>query len=215
MGELSGGSRRSPSRAGHSRGVADLAARAGNLAGLPEADITTVPRAALLHDLGMHGIPATILDKPGPSSASESERMRMHPYYTERMLARPAAGPARRRRLADPGALRRVRLSPWSHRSGDPGTARVLAAACAFRAMNEPRPHRPAMTAKQAAGELHAAVRAGRLDADAVDRRPGRRRPETGQASHRPAGLTSREIEVLALIARGARRPAKSPNDSP
>jgi HD-GYP domain-containing protein (c-di-GMP phosphodiesterase class II) len=69
---------RSPSRAGHSRGVADLAARAVTHAGLPDADISAVRRAALLHDIGLHGVPASILDKPGPLSASESERMRMH-----------------------------------------------------------------------------------------------------------------------------------------
>jgi HD-GYP domain-containing protein (c-di-GMP phosphodiesterase class II) len=48
---------RSPSRAGHSRGVADLSARAGAHAGLPEADITTVRRAALLHDIGCTASP--------------------------------------------------------------------------------------------------------------------------------------------------------------
>ena len=42
-----------------------------------------------MHDIGLHGIPATILDKPGPLSEPDTERMRMHPYYTERMLARP------------------------------------------------------------------------------------------------------------------------------
>jgi HD-GYP domain-containing protein (c-di-GMP phosphodiesterase class II) len=42
-----------------------------------------------LHDIGLHGVTATILDEAVPLSASESERMRMHPYYTERMLARP------------------------------------------------------------------------------------------------------------------------------
>ncbi|MGH9180087.1 MAG: HD-GYP domain-containing protein, partial [Acidimicrobiales bacterium] len=46
-------------------------------------------RAALLHDIGLHGVPATILDKPGPLSTSEPERLRMHSYYTERMLSRP------------------------------------------------------------------------------------------------------------------------------
>jgi HD-GYP domain-containing protein (c-di-GMP phosphodiesterase class II) len=49
-----------------------------------------------------------------------------------------------------------------------PMTARVLAAACAFRAMTEPRSHPPAMTGKQAATELSAEVRAGRFDAHAV-----------------------------------------------
>ena len=82
---------RSPSRAGHSRAVAGLAARAATLSGFPENEVTTLRRAALVHDLGMHGLPATILDKPGPLTTTESERMRMHAYYTERMLARPPA----------------------------------------------------------------------------------------------------------------------------
>src|SRR5438128_1803645 len=53
---------RSPSRAGHSRAVAELATLAAASAGFPEADLTMLRRAALLHDIGMHGIPATILD---------------------------------------------------------------------------------------------------------------------------------------------------------
>ena len=56
---------------------------------MSEADVVALRRAALLHDIGLHGVPATILDKAAPLSASESERMRMHAYYTERMLARP------------------------------------------------------------------------------------------------------------------------------
>jgi HD-GYP domain-containing protein (c-di-GMP phosphodiesterase class II) len=196
---------RSPSRAGHSRGVADLAARAAADAGLPAAEVTTIQRAALLHDIGMHGIPATILDKPGPLSMSELERMRLHAYYTERMLARPPA----LARLGAVASLARERCDGSGYHRGLSGAAipmagRVLAAACVFRAMSEPRPHRPAMTAKQAAAELGAEARAGRLDADAVaavlaaaGQSPRKRR--TG-----PAGLTGREIEVLSLIARGA-----------
>src|SRR5207244_9814262 len=80
---------RSTSRAGHSRGVAELAARASAERGLPCSDVTAVRRAGLVHDIGLHGIPATILDKPGPLSEREAERLRMHSYYAERMLARP------------------------------------------------------------------------------------------------------------------------------
>jgi HD-GYP domain-containing protein (c-di-GMP phosphodiesterase class II) len=196
---------RSPSRAGHSRGVADLAARAGAYAGFPEADVATARRAALLHDIGMHGIPATILDKPGALSASEWERMRMHPYYTERMLARPAA----LARLGAIASLTRERCDGSGYHRGFtspaiPVTARLLAVACAFRAMTEPRPHRPAMTAKQAAAELRTDVRAGRLDADAVAAVLAAAGQSHGKRRTGPAGLTSREIEVLALIVRGA-----------
>src|SRR5438477_567192 len=67
---------RSPSRAGHSRCTAELAARAAVCAAFPEPDVTMVRRAGLVHDIGMHGLPATILDKAGPLSASEAERIR-------------------------------------------------------------------------------------------------------------------------------------------
>jgi HD-GYP domain-containing protein (c-di-GMP phosphodiesterase class II) len=196
---------RSPPRADHSRGVADLAARAAADSGLSAADVVTVRRASLLHDIGLHGVPATILNKSGPLSVSEWERMRMNPYYTERMLARPDV----LSRLGAIASLTHERCDGSGYHRGltgpaIPATARVLAAACAYRAMTEPRPYRPAMTAKQASAELRADVRAGRLDARAVDavlaaagHSPGKRR--TG-----PAGLTPREIEVLALIARGA-----------
>jgi HD-GYP domain-containing protein (c-di-GMP phosphodiesterase class II) len=196
---------RSASRAGHSRGVADLVARAGAAAGLAPSDITAVRRAALLHDIGMHGIPATILDKPGPLSSSEWERMRMHPYYAERMLARPTA----LARLGAIASLTRERCDGSGYHRGLTGpaipvTGRVLAAACAFRAMTEPRPYRPAMTVKQAAAALAADVRAGRLDADAVAAVLAAAGQSRGKRRTGPAGLTTREVEVLTLIARGA-----------
>jgi DNA-binding CsgD family transcriptional regulator len=70
--------------------------------------------------------------------------------------------------------------------------------------MSEPRPHRPALSLKQASDELRSEVRSGRLAADAVDV------VLTAAGQHRarrragPSGLTPREIEVLSLIARGA-----------
>jgi HD-GYP domain-containing protein (c-di-GMP phosphodiesterase class II) len=196
---------RSPSRAGHSRGVADLAARAAAQAGLAEAEITTVRRAGLLHDIGLHGIPALILDKAGPLSSSDWERMRLHAYYTERMLARPPA----LARLGAVAALVRERCDGSGYHRGlvgpaIPVTGRLLAAACAFRAMTEPRPHRPALTVRQAVGELRAEARAGRLDANTVDAVLAAAGQAHGKRRTGPAGLTTRELEVLTLIARGA-----------
>ena len=34
-------------------------------------------RAGLLHDIGLHGVPETILDQPGPLSATDWERVRL------------------------------------------------------------------------------------------------------------------------------------------
>jgi HD-GYP domain-containing protein (c-di-GMP phosphodiesterase class II) len=196
---------RSRSRTGHSRAVALLAERAGELCGLPEGDVVGLRRAGLLHDVGMHGVPATILEKPGPLTSTESERMRMHSYYTERTLARPA-GLAR---IGAVASLVNERLDGSGYHRGLSGSAipvtgRILAAACAYQAMTEPRAYRPARTPKAAAGELRNDVRSGRLAADAVDAvlaAAGQQRPKRAAG---PAGLTPREVEVLTLISRGA-----------
>jgi HD-GYP domain-containing protein (c-di-GMP phosphodiesterase class II) len=196
---------RSPCRSGHSRAVADLTARAAASCGLPEADVTAARRAGLLHDIGMHGMPATILEKAGPLSASETERVRMNPYYAERMLARPQA----LQRIGAIASCAHERCDGSGYHRGVAGpaipvTARALAAACAFCAMTEPRPYRPAMTAKQAVSELRAEIRAGRLDAMAVDAVLAAAGQSRGKRASGPAGLTPREIEVLTLLARGA-----------
>jgi HD-GYP domain-containing protein (c-di-GMP phosphodiesterase class II) len=196
---------RSPSRAGHSRGVADLVARAAVVTGMSEADVVALRRAALLHDIGLHGVPATILDKAAPLSASESERMRMHAYYTERMLARPPI----LARLGAIASLAQERCDGSGYHRGLSGpaipvTGRLLATACAYRTMTEPRSHRAAMTPKQATADLRAEVHAGRLDLDAVEAVLAAAGQSHGRRRAGPAGLTPREIEVLALIARGA-----------
>lgn len=196
---------RSTHRTGHSRGVAALAADATRLAGLPADRVMAVRRAALLHDIGLHGVPATILDKPGPLSATEWERVRLSSYYAERVLARPEP----LARVGAIAALAHERMDGSGyHRalSGGaiPATARILAAADAYRAMTEPRPHRPALSATAAAAQLRADVRAGRVHPDAADAvlaATGATRPRRKSG---PAGLTPREVEVLALIARGA-----------
>jgi DNA-binding NarL/FixJ family response regulator len=70
--------------------------------------------------------------------------------------------------------------------------------------MTEPRPHRPALAAEEAAAELRREVRAGWLDGDAVHAvmaEAGHRVPPARR--ERPAGLSEREAEVLRLLARG------------
>lgn len=173
--------------------------------GLPLDEVRNLRRSGLVHDIGMHGIPATILDKPGPLSGSEYERMRMYSYYTERTLARPAA----LARIGAIAALATERLDGSGYHRGLSGTAipvagRILAAADAFHAMIEPRSYRPALSVKQATGELRAAVRVGRFAADAVDAVLAAAGQQPGKRRSGPAGLTPREIEVLTRVARGA-----------
>jgi len=196
---------RSRERSGHSRAVATLAAQAGQSCGLSVDDVVVLRRAALVHDVGMHGVPATILEKSSPLTSTESERMRMHSYYTERMLTRPPA----LARIGAVASLANERLDGSGYHRGlsgsaIPAVARILAAACAFQAMTEPRAYRPAHTPKSAADELRGEVRSGRLASDAVDAVLAAAGDEKPKRSAGPAGLTPREVEVLTLIARGA-----------
>src|SRR6185369_3974124 len=79
---------KSPYLAGHSRGVASLAEAAARIAGLSEEDAVAIRRAGLVHDLGRLGVSNTVWDRPGPLTEAEIERVRLHPYLTDRMLAR-------------------------------------------------------------------------------------------------------------------------------
>ena len=196
---------KSPYTLGHSVGVAELAAKAAHRCGLPEADTVTIKWAGLLHDIGRVGVSAGIWGKPGPLSEREWERVRMHPYYTERVLARPGM-------LAQLGALAALhheRLDGSGYYRGLPASmlspaARILAAADVYHAMTEPRPHRSALTPELAAEQLRREVRAGQLDSEAAN-------SVLAAAGHQirttrrelVAGLSEREMEVLRLIARG------------
>jgi DNA-binding CsgD family transcriptional regulator len=68
-------------------GVAELATEAGQFYGLPQADVPGLRRAAFVHDIGRLGVSNAIWDKPAGLTRSELERVRLHPYLTERMLS--------------------------------------------------------------------------------------------------------------------------------
>jgi HD-GYP domain-containing protein (c-di-GMP phosphodiesterase class II) len=195
---------KSPYSLGHSRAVADLAAEAGARLGLSEAEVRTLCRAGLVHDFGRLGVSNAIWDKRGPLGAGEWERVRLHPYLTERMLQQSAVlaplgaiAVQHRERLDGSGYPRRLSGAAISR------PARILAAADAYQAMREPRPHRPERNPDEAAAELRADVRAGQLDAEAVEAALGAAGHRVPRRREGPAGLTAREVEVLRLLSRG------------
>jgi len=195
---------KSPYFLGHARAVADLAAEAAKQIGMSTDEVRTLRRGALVHNFGRLGVSNSIWDKPGPLGAGEWERVRMHPYLTERMLHQSES-------LGPLGAIAvqlRERLDGSGYPRGLAGaaisrSARILAAADTYQAMREPRPHRPPRDADEAAAELRAEVKAGRLDADAVEAVLGAAGHRTLRRREGPAGLTSREVDVLRLLARG------------
>ena len=193
----------SPYLTGHSTGVAELATAAAQRCRIDARSAETLGRAALVHDLGRVAVGARIWQKPGALNAGEWEQVRLHPYLTERILSRSPFLST----LAPVAGAHHERLDGSGYHRGASGAelplpARLLAAADAYHAMAEPRPHREQLAAENAAEELIREAGAGRLDADAataVIEAAGQRAPRLERA----AGLTEREAEVVGMLARG------------
>jgi HD-GYP domain-containing protein (c-di-GMP phosphodiesterase class II) len=193
----------SPYLVGHSAGVAELATAAAQQCRLEAADLVQVRRGALVHDLGRVAVPVRIWQKAAPLTPDDWERVRLHAYHSERILSRSGFLAA----LTPVASFHHERLDGSGYHRGTAAAditppARLLAAADAYHAMTEPRPHRAALAPGQAAETLGWEAGAGRLDPDAVTavlEVAGQRVPRI----ERPAGLTEREAEVVALLARG------------
>jgi HD-GYP domain-containing protein (c-di-GMP phosphodiesterase class II) len=193
----------SPYFLGHSVGVAELATVAGERWGLGVEEVVALRRAALVHDVGRVAVPVRIWHQPDRLSPDDWEKVRLHPYHTERLLSRSPFLAL----LVPCAAFHHERLDGSGYHRGSTAAAlslpaRVLAAAVAYHSMNEARPYREALSPARAAERLGEEARHGRLDpgaAGAVLTAAGQRAPRI----RRPAGLTDRESEVVALLARG------------
>ena len=195
---------KSPYTLGHSTTLATVASAASEATGATQPEVAIVRRAALVARYGCLGVSNRIWDKPRSLSSSEWERVRLHPYLTERMLRdSPALAP-----IGHLASQVRERLDGSGYPRGLTGgsisrPARVLAAADVYQAMLEPRPHRGARTPDEAANELRAEARAGRLDAQVVECVLSVAGHRAAKRIANPGGLTRREVDVLRLIARG------------
>jgi DNA-binding CsgD family transcriptional regulator len=147
-----------------------------------------------------------VWEKKGPLTAAEWERVRLHGYFTERILTcTPSLAP-----LAAIAGAHHERMDGSGYHRNAPAAlqstaARILAAADCYHAMTEERPHRPAREPADAVRVLEEEAAGGRLDRAAVAAvldaagHGGRR-----TRSIWPAGLSDREVEVLRLVAQGA-----------
>jgi HD-GYP domain-containing protein (c-di-GMP phosphodiesterase class II) len=202
------------SATGHSRRVGDLAARiAHRMLGQSEAE--TVRLAGLTHDLGLVATPSYVLLKAQEElSTSEWERLRLHPYHAERILGRipafraiiPLIG-AHHERVDGEGYYRGL-----SGAQIPPG-ARILAVADRYDELTHGLPGHPPLESESAlerlcddSGKAYAeeCVRAlaDELRADGMTTERARR-PRPRQW---PNGLTTREVEILRLLAGGLSR---------
>jgi HD-GYP domain-containing protein (c-di-GMP phosphodiesterase class II) len=200
---------KSPYMAGHSRRCAQLGVDAAKVLGFGDGEITTLRRAALVHEFGTTAVPNSIWDKPGPLTRAEFDRVELHPMLTEQMLRRSPALAA-----LNPIAATHHEKADGSgyHKSLrtdaiGPG-ASVLAAVDIYVALTTDRADRPAFSDKHAATELRRLASEGALEprtADAVLVAAGHdeQRGPTSRRAHYPGGLTGREVEVLRLAAKG------------
>ncbi|OSC43308.1 HD domain-containing phosphohydrolase [Mycobacterium decipiens] len=194
-----------PFTLGHSRAVARLAGDAALAAGLDGDAAALTRRAGHVHDLGRIGVSNQIWSRQGSLTAAEFERVRLHPYFTVRILNQVRG----LRDLAEVAGNHHECPNGSGYPRALAGSAlslpdRILAAAVGYQSAREPRPYREQLSPGSAARRLRARAQAGELDSVAVEAvlhvagHPGAR------SNPRPDGLTPREIEVLCLVARGA-----------
>ncbi len=201
---------KSPFTAAHSRRVGEISAQMAVLMGCPESEVTTIRRAALMHDLGIVAVPAFILNRPeGRLSASDREIVRLHPYHGERILERTPAMAAIRQvvgshheRVDGQGYFRGLRERDI------PLGARIVAVADRLDELTHDRPASPAIPVSDAL-EVLGRESGTALDAGIVgtlSRSLGHAMVAARPARTWPAGLSDREVEVLRLTASGLTR---------
>jgi HD-GYP domain-containing protein (c-di-GMP phosphodiesterase class II) len=139
----------------HAQALVWMAEEVGRRLELGGVDLRDVGVAAALHDVGKIGIPASILEKPGPLTDDEWVVMRTHPELGARILEPVAA-------LA---GARSIVLACHEHWDGSgyphglagdeiPLGARIILACDAFHAMTSDRVYRQAMPVEAAIDEL-------------------------------------------------------------
>lgn len=121
------------------------------LFGLTEAEIEALKAGALLHDIGKLAVPDYILNKPGPLTPAEFNKMKVHTIVGAEILERvgfpyPVVPVVRHHHerwdgRGYPDGLKGEQI---------PITARILAVADSFDTVREDRPYRKAMTKEQA-----------------------------------------------------------------
>ncbi|MBI3948093.1 MAG: HD domain-containing protein [Armatimonadetes bacterium] len=153
--------RRAPSalhfrRNEHSKRVARLAEAVAAAMELPEAEVSSIRRAALLHDVGNVGLSVDVLLKPGPLTEEEFRHIQEHVHRGTRDVAAVET-------LRDTAPIVQSHHE-WVNGAGYPeglrGEAipvgsRVVAAADAYVMMTARVPWRAARSHEEAIDELH------------------------------------------------------------
>lgn len=154
--------------AGHSAAVAiyarDIAARMG----LTEEQQGLAHLCGLVHDIGKIGLPAGLLEKPGPLTLEERRQMETHSEIGERILSK----------VDDYAEIAKIvrhhheRMDGQGYPEGLAGSeipllSKIIGVADAYNAMTSDRPYRDAMPSRVARLRLAQAVE-GQFDTSVV-----------------------------------------------
>jgi diguanylate cyclase (GGDEF)-like protein/putative nucleotidyltransferase with HDIG domain len=139
----------------HVRRVQIYAAGMGEVFGLSPNEIAALKAGALLHDIGKLAVPPHILNKPGPLTPAEFEKMKIHTVVGAQILARvnfpyPVIPIVRHHHeqwdgRGYPDKLRGEQI---------PITARIISVVDCFDSVREDRPFRRGMTLGEATALL-------------------------------------------------------------
>jgi diguanylate cyclase (GGDEF)-like protein/putative nucleotidyltransferase with HDIG domain len=139
----------------HVRRVQIYAAGMGEVFGLSTDEIAALKAGALLHDIGKLAVPPHILNKPGPLTPAEFEKMKIHTVVGAQILGRvdfpyPVIPIVRHHHEQWDGRGYPDRLR------GDqiPITARIISVVDCFDSIREDRPFRRGMTMDEATALL-------------------------------------------------------------
>ena len=138
-------------RAGHSPRVAGASVAMARRLGWNAPALDRLWCTALLHDIGILSVPARILDSRHPLGSDDWEAVRLHPYYSRRILE-PIPG---FEDIAEAAAGHHERLDGRGYFRGLRGTqisegARLLAIADIYDALTTARPFRAALAPEEA-----------------------------------------------------------------
>lgn len=137
--------------AGHSRRTADGAERLAEALELDAGHIEMIRIAALLHDVGLLGVPARVMSKPDILSVTEMQLMRQHPAHSE-MILQPLSGFEEAAYWISRHHERPDGKGYPEMLTGDeiPLESRILSVADVYAALTSERPHRGALSSKDA-----------------------------------------------------------------
>jgi putative nucleotidyltransferase with HDIG domain len=132
--------------AGHSACVATYARDIARRLGMSDEEQRLAHTCGLVHDVGKVGLPAGLLEKPGPLSLDERRLMERHPAIGERILENVADY----EQIAQIVRHHHERVDGQGYPDGLRGDSiplisRILAVADAYDAMTSDRPYRDAM----------------------------------------------------------------------